>query len=191
MRFVLALTCLTMLLAVPASAQTDPYTDACGVYFDQGATVNCATAPVGMIDAYVVLTHLTSVGIRAWEMKLEVLGGGVLGNMAFSGLAINATTPPEYSVGLGEAIYGNPIVVATMSVYVSSVEMPVEFMISGIRFSSVDPRAPNYVDSEDIGIIKVLRQSTGGPDVPVATINGDCVVGAENETWSGVKSLFR
>ncbi len=43
----------------------------------------------------------------------------------------------------------------------------------------------------DPTIIKELRQSTGGRGFPVATVNGDCAVAIENESWGGVKALFR
>ncbi len=65
------------------------------------------------------------------------------------------------------------------------------FFIDGVFFHSLPTKVPAYLDGADTDSIKELRQSTGGRTFPVATINGDCAVAVEAESWGGVKALFR
>jgi hypothetical protein len=187
----------TMLVASSAFAQLDPDDDGIGVYFDPCACVNCLTLDAGSYPAYLVITHPTSpVGVYGWEAKLTVEGPAYIVDMAFEGLAINvATRPDEYIVGLAEPIY-NPysfpaIVCAIMDVLITDSAAPVNFYIDGVYFHSLPTRVPAYLDGADLESIKELRQSTGGPTFPVATINGECAVAVESESWDGVKALYR
>jgi hypothetical protein len=43
----------------------------------------------------------------------------------------------------------------------------------------------------DGNILMQVGLSTGGPDIPVATVNTDCVVGLEGKNFGSVKALFR
>ena len=83
---------------------------------------------------------------------------------------------------------------ATFEVFVMDTAYPVEFYIDGIFMHSLPYRAPAYLDGAEwpnYETIKELRQSTGGPDFPVATINGECAVSSDEATWGDVKSMFR
>ena len=109
--------------------------------------------------------------------------------------ALNAEVPPDFAVGLAEPL-SNPymwpaVVVMTMQVWVQSTDAPIDFFIDGIYFHSLPDRVPAYLDGADLETLIELRQSTGGPDFPVATINGDCAVAVENAAWGDVKSLYR
>lgn len=189
---------LFMLLALAgsASAQLDPDDDGIGVYFDPCACNNCITMPAGAHRAFLVITHPTSpAGVHGWEAKMWAEGPVFITNVDVLGNNINVGTAPEYMVGIVDPLI-NPftypaVVVAIIDFYVSSTASPTYFYIDGIRFHSLPEKMPAYLDGSNTDVIKLLRQSTGGRTFPVATINGECAVPAETETWGGVKSLFR
>ena len=52
-------------------------------------------------------------------------------------------------------------------------------------------RWASFVDGIDPGHVLPLQQVSGGPGLPVASINGDCPVDDEDATWGGVKALYR
>jgi hypothetical protein len=185
-----------LLVAVNAFAQLDPDDDGIGVYFDPCACVNCISMDFGNRTAYIVITHPTSPqGVGGWECAMWPEGPVSLTGVDIQGQAINIGTAPEYVVGTVDPQI-NPftypaIVVAVIHFFVESTADPITWWIDGIRRHSLDEKVPAYLDGGDITIIKKLQQSTGGPQFPVATINGDCAVGLEIESWGGVKALFR
>jgi hypothetical protein len=186
----------TLLMASPALAQIDPDEDGVGIYFDPCACNYCVTLDEGEHLGYVVITHPTAPeGVAGWELEISWEGPAVVLEYIYEGMAINVETPPSFAVGLGEPI-SNPymfpaVVVLTMRVLLLDTADPVNFFIDGIQFHSLPERVPAYVDGGNLDNIIELRQSTGGPDFPVATINGDCAVATEESSWSDVKQLFR
>jgi hypothetical protein len=184
------------LVSGSAFAQLDPDDDGIGVYFDPCACSNCVSMDVGPNVAYVVITHPTSPqGVFGWEAEVTMEGPAFLLNFDLIGQTVNVGTPPEYIVGITEPQI-NPykfpaIVIAVLDIFISDTSAPVNFFIDGIRFHSLPNRVPAYLDGADPSTIKELRQATGGPDIPVSTINGDCAVAIENESWGGVKALYR
>ena len=69
-------------------------------------------------------------------------------------------------------------------------EMPVEMYIH----QSSDPSIPGFypvVQNAEGSILMQVFQSTGGPDIPVATVNSDCVVGVVETSFGSVKALYR
>ena len=188
---------ILVLAAGNALAQLDPDDDGIGVYFDPCACVNCVPMEPGEQVGYVVITHPTAqeAGVGGWEAKIWVEGPGVITGMTFEGDAINFTTPPEYFVGIATPLY-NPfmypaVIVATIDFLLTDDQQPLQWYIDGIYRSSLESGQPAYLDGDDYNIIIPLQQPTGGPDIPVATINGDCAVPAEAASWGDVKSLYR
>ena len=197
-KLVLAIFFLTLLTG-NAFAQLDPDDDGIGVYFDPCACVNCLELDAGLHIGYVVITHPTSPnGVGGWEAKIWAEGPVSILSYEFIGNAINAgLRPNEFVVGIpiGEPLY-NPymypaVVVAMVYIQVEDTSAPINFYIDGIFFSSHDSGQPAYLDGGDTNIIKPLQQPTGGPDYPVATINGACAVAVEATTFDGIKALFR
>jgi len=187
--------CVT-LLAGSAFAQLDPDDDGIGVYFNPCACNNCIAFDIGEHRAFLVITHPTSpLGVWGWECKMTTDGPLILSSVEPTGQAINIGIPPEYVVGTVDPQinpYTYPaIVVAIIDFYIWSVDDPIHFYIDAIQRHSHPEPVPAYLDGGDMMIIKKLQQSTGGPEYPVATINGDCAVPEEKETWGGVKALFR
>ncbi|MCB1183824.1 hypothetical protein KDM41_10350 [bacterium] len=192
---VLAILALS-LVATSGLAQLDPDDDGIGVYFDPCACVNCITMDVGPQRAFLVITHPTSPqGVAGWECKMWMTGPAVMTGIDLQGQEINIGTAPEYIVGTVDPQinpYTYPaIVVAVIDFYILDLSGPVQWWIDGIRFHSLPERVPAYLDGSDIEIIKELKQSTGGRDFPVATVNGDCAVAIEDHSWGDVKALFR
>lgn len=189
---------LFMLLALAGNAwaQLDPDDDGIGVYFDPCACNNCITMPVGAHRAFLVITHPTSpTGVHGWEAKMWAEGPAFITNVDVLGNNINVGTAPEYMVGIVDPLI-NPftypaVVVAIIDFYLTSTATPTYFYIDGIRFHSLPEKMPAYLDGSNTDVIKKLQQSTGGRTFPVATINGECAVPSETETWGGVKALFR
>ena len=185
-----------VLMTTNGFAQLDPDDDGIGVYFDPCACVNCITMDVGAQMGFLVITHPTSpMGVAGWECKMWAEGPVSITGVDLQGQEINIGTTPEYVVGTVEPQvnpYTYPaIVVAVIDFYILDTNSPITWWIDGIRFHSLDTKVPAYLDGSNIEIIKELKQSTGGRDFPVATVNGDCAVAIENESWGGVKALFR
>jgi hypothetical protein len=197
-KFQFALLILSALAGVSQAQPVDPDDDGIGIYFDPCACNNCVTMDVGMHRGFLVITHPTSpAGVRGWEAKVWADGPIDITGVVMQGSFINVGTPPEYMVGTAEPLI-NPftypaVVVATVNFFLSSAATPSRFFIDGVFFHSLPEKVPAYLDGADYSIIKKLQQSTGGPTIPVALINGTCddVVAAEVETWGDVKALFR
>jgi hypothetical protein len=188
---------LASLLTGSAYAQLDPDDDGIGVYFDPCACVNCLTLDAGVHTGYLVITHPSSpAGVGGWEALVMADGPAAIVNWENMGLAVDvATRPNEHVVGLAEPIY-NPysfpaVVCAIIDVLVMDTSAPVNFYIDAIYFHTLPDPVPAYLDGADYEIVKELRQSTGGPEFPVATINGECAVATEATTFDGVKALYR
>jgi hypothetical protein len=192
---VLAILALS-LVATSGLAQLDPDDDGIGVYFDPCACVNCITMDVGPQKAFLVITHPTSPeGVAGWECTMRMEGPAIMTAIDLQGQEINIGTAPEYIVGTVDPLinpYTYPaIVVAVIDFYIVDLATPVTWWIDGIRFHSLPDKVPAYLDGSNIELIKPLQQATGGPDFPVATINGDCAVAVEDQSWGDVKALFR
>jgi hypothetical protein len=187
---------LGVLLASPAMAQIDPDVDGIGIYFDPCACEYCVTRDVGETFGYLLITHpSSSTGVGGWECEISWDGPVVPLQYMLQGQAINVETPPAFAVGLAEPL-SNPymwpaVVVCTIRMMVMDTSEPINFYIDGIFFHSLPEKVPAYLDGGDYSTILELRQSTGGPDIPVATINGDCAVDGEETSWSEIKSMFR
>lgn len=196
--FVTAAFLLTLILGVGnAVAQLDPDEDGIGIYFDPCACVNCVPMEPGPQQGYVVITHPTAqqAGVGGWEAKIWVEGPGVITGMTFQGNAINFTAAPEYFVGIQIPLY-NPfmypaVIVATVDFLLLDDLQPLQWYIDGVYRHSLPERVPAYLDGDDYNIIIPLQQPTGGPTIPVATINGECAVPTSEASWGDVKSLYR
>jgi hypothetical protein len=188
---------MVLLLGAQAFAQLDPDDDGIGVYFDPCACVNCLPMDVGQQVGWVVITHPTAQegGVGGWEAKIWIEGPAVITNTTLYGDATSFLPAPDYYVGCGTPLY-NPftypaVVVAKFDFMIFDTATPIDWYIDGVYRHSLPERVPAYLDGDDYEIIIPLQQPTGGPDIPVATINGECAVEGEDATWGGVKSLFR
>lgn len=177
-----------------AQAQIDPDDDGIGVYADPCAGIPCIDLPAGDHIIYLVITHPTApMGILGWECTVTYDGPGFVRYYEILGQHVNIGTQPEFIVGLAEPAI-NPVSypsvpIAMIHLTLTDVTDPMEFYVGSTWFHSLPDPVPAYIDA-GTGETKELQQSTGGPDTPVFSINGDCVVDAETETWGGIKALY-
>ncbi len=195
---------LVTFMATSAFAVIDPDPDMVGIYFDETADDNClmigASTP---FMAYFIATNPVPAEINAYEFGFTNAVPAGMEGMLFM-LASN--TPPEaidvgshtplggdYIVGMANPMPATEATVLHSWQYMLLAVIPVDMYI----FQSSKPSIPGvYPVLQDANgsILYQVGQSTGGPDVPVATINrpdGECVVGVEAATFGSVKSLFR
>ena len=190
--WVVFLAMAAMLAFGNAWAQVDPAENGIGIYFDEGATINCdSPGAVGPVDMFLCLTNITTPGgVSGWECRIDITEGFFILNMVLRGSAVNAATPPEFTVGLAQPLPWSPvIVVADMTVGLFTPDT-VELYI-GPTFNPSIPDVPVFADGDDPSNLLPLSQSTGGADIPVMVMNGDCPVANEDETWGSVKALYR
>jgi len=194
-KMVLALTLAALALSGTASAQY--YLDNIGMYFDEGATITCDARPFGFYNAFVVLTNLTSPSIGGWEAKVTFTGGGLLTNVAYVGLAINAATRTnEYIVGLGEPLVADQgtLAVMSMTLYIFDTLVVTHGFVGPVYYNSIEGvELPCYLDGDDMELIKPLYPSLGTIDEPVLILNDKCSGPVANtpSSWGDLKSLYR
>jgi len=188
--------CLASLgFASTAGAVIDPDPDMVGVYFDMNADIYCTTAPVGApFDAYLMFTNISCpAGLYGWEANVEITAGVYVLAWTLTGSAINASSPPDFAVGLASPLPWQPaIMVLTMTVGVFA-PGAIEFMLHPANLSSFTPPLPGYAAGDDPGDLRSCGYSAG-PDegLVCAVINGDCqVVDSEDATWGSVKALYK
>ncbi len=192
----LALVIMFSLLATSAFAQNWGSNNI-GVYLDATAESHCGYG-TGQIACYLIGTGLETATVGGFELKLTVTGPafGPL-NQIYPPDAINlANRPSEYVVGFGTPVPAGSGLVTfmTFDLLVTNDLTATELFIEPIYFPSIAGSGA-YLDGADYNIILPLFNATGDPltgaTVPVMTVNGDCVVPAEDASWGGVKSLFR
>ncbi len=183
---------LLLLLVVPATAQIDPDPDGIGIYLDPCGCSYCCPLQPGSYRAYLSLTNVTSPsGVSGWEAMLPMTGPVVVTAWNPRGFPINVKTPPEFQVGLGYPLEWWPtIIVMDIELQVLSSDEPIAFYVQPIFKPSIADQVI-YADGADPNILKPLQTSTGAFDTPVLVINGDCPVAGEQETWGGVKAMYR
>ncbi len=195
---------LATLVATSSFAVIDPDDDMMGIYFDRNADDNCLTVgPSVLINVYIILTNTTAPAINAYELGLTVaVPTGMEGSIfrmasaiadgVVSGVDVGTNGPlgGDYIVGLGLSLPAQPALILHSFQYMLLAAMPVEFYIGASSIPSIAGVYP-VVQNAEGSILMQVGQSTGGPDIPVATINGECVVGVEEASFGSVKSLFR
>ncbi len=195
-RLMLLLACVALLMAGNAFAQLDPDDDGIGIYVDPCGCTNCVPLAEGTHTLYLVITHASAPdGVHGWECSINWDGPVLPYDWAYEGLAFNADNAPEFGVGLAEPLV-NPytfpaILVMEFTAIITDESVATNFYIDAWRWHSLDEEVPAYLNGADIYEILPLQQVTGGPDIPVATFNGDCAVATEDLTWSSVKQLYR
>jgi hypothetical protein len=162
-----------------------------------GATVY-GTAPgfMGYYDAYVMLTNPTApAGVAGIEFRLEISNNGgplAAAPLAFSADGLSPLTAPDFAWGFGAPLPNAPVVhIATHAG--ATFGVPIAYYVGPIQ--SASPSVPGqmcYVDGADAGHKIQMNPSSGDFGLPVAVFNCDtCVTGVSEETWGGVRAMFR
>lgn len=186
----LALVLTLTILALAGSAMAQEWADNVGVYFDPAGVQNCSSAaPLTPFPAYVVLSHVASADVNAWELKL--LFNNVLQlNLAPRGSAVDvAMVDGEHIVGLANPlpVVGGSVCVADLTLMVTN-SSEAGISIDGVFFHTLNRRVPAYQGSET----PVLElRPISAPGNPVMIINDGCAVDTETSSFGALKSLFR
>jgi hypothetical protein len=201
--------CASTAMAVPV----DPTTDGIGVYFDQGATMNCSqAAPYTAVTAYLMGTRLSRGGMSGWEATLCVnptsFGAGI--TLDIGAGALNVLTAPDFQCGLSPSRSGTEVVLLSISTFYLG--GPILFGVGPCVPSSFGGLSPGYTDPLDPAILAPLTPSsnipwtmpiylgsntnlppTGPPNCfVVAGVNATpCPTANEPATWGGVKDLYK
>ena len=172
-------------------AQLDPELDSIGIYFDTEATIHRIALLEGEHHAYLAITRPGDPsGIFGWECRIDTEGPLFVLEWGILGLAVNANTPPDFTVGLADPFPSAPAVILMDITFLLTDREEATFFISTPYNSSI-PGTPVYASGADPSVLHELRQSTGGPQFPVAIINGEAPVATDEATWGGVKNLYR
>ncbi len=188
-------------IAVPAAAQIDPDGDSAGLYFDTAATNNCITtaAPFTPFTAYLCATNISAdSGISGWECTVETVGPVTAASWAVGHGGTNFLTAPNFAVGIGTvapAPYTPSIVLATLTGFILAPTDQVSFRVVAIPTPSIPGHnGMVYAVGNNEFDLRRLFNSTGYDEAGMpffcATINGDCPVSTETNTWGGVKALY-
>ena len=192
----------SLVVAGTAFAQTDPDPDMVGVYIEPGAITNHAeVGAIGPYDVYLCMTNATAAsGVSGWECSIMVTEGVFVLNWGYAGTAVNALAPPDFAVGLAEPLPWEPsIVLMTMTIGLFA-PTPVELTVMAQPIPSIpgDPAFPAYAAGDDPGDLRSLGYSTGlnadtGEPNVSCVINGvpPFPIGTDEDTWGGVKNLYR
>ena len=172
-----------------------------GIYVDANGTDNC-TYGTGFVHCYLVGTGLQTATVGGFECKIVPTGPLMstdLINVAYPADAINLggyRREFEWVVAYGQVVPVNngTCMFMEFDLAISDDLTPTEVFLETNYFQSY-PGANAYLDGADLNVILPLYNATGDPltgaDLPVFTVNGQCVVPTENASWSDVKSLFR
>jgi len=195
---------LTCFVASSAWAVVDPDPDMLGIYFDLNADDNCITVPSNTpFFAYLILTNSTAPAINAYEFSfvncvcagIENLFFMLASNIAHNvvaGVDVGSHTALEgqYIVGLAEALPTTEATLLHSWEFMMGAVLPVQMYIGPTTVPSLPGGLP-VVQNAEGSILMTVGTSTGGPEIPVATMNTDCVVATENLTWGDIKALYR
>jgi hypothetical protein len=195
---------LAMVAAVPAAATIDAAPDQIGVYFDLDANETCLDMGINLpFWVYVIITNPTSEEVRGVEFEFCPRTPPGLESLLFklstsypSNCQPIHTGPVEPCIP--EAFNCNsPIAPTGTNVIVMSIQymilglIQVEFFLGPHPQPTPDDGLPGYLGAGDEFIS--LGVSSGHPEMPVASINGEhCPVNAaEKSTFERLKCLYR
>ncbi len=186
---------LILLAAGTAGAQVDPEPDGLGIYFDPEATSICADyVGSGTLTTYLSATNVGQPGgVAGWEARLvtdtpdllflsaEVVGTG----------PINLFTAPDFQVGLGVPLACAPVLVlATVHYFVMVPGTVGSILVQPCSHPSL-PGVACYAAGQDPDLLVPFHSVTGGWDGPAARVNACGIIGARDDSWGGVKALYR
>ena len=197
---------LASLVAMSAFAVIDEDPNSMGIYFDRTADNNCLTTPSSVpFFTYLILTNPTPQAVNAYELGLDIVVPAGMEGMFFqlasnvadgvvSGIdvGVNGALGGDYIVGLAGPIPAQPATILHSWQHMLLAVIPVEYYIGASSIPSIAGDYP-VVQDADGSVLFQCGQSTGGPEFPVAVVNGagPCPVGVEETSFGSVKSLFR
>ena len=197
---------LASLVATSAFAVIDPDPNMMGIYFDRNADENCFNGPSSVpFFTYLILTNPTPQAVNAYELGVEIVVPAGMEGMLFQlasniadnavpgiDVGVNGPLGGDYIVGLGSPIPAMPATILHSWQHMQLAVFPMEFYLGAASIPSIAGDYP-VVQDADGSVLFQCGQSTGGPEFPVAVVNGTgpCPVGVEEASFGSVKSLFR
>ena len=190
---------MASLIATSAFAVIDPDPSSIGIYFDETADVNCVDFSGGPLNIYVVWTTPLIPAFLGYEfgyfmdieagasifMSQTLLFNGVTeGFDIFSG---QTEVEGSHAVVCVDPVPTGPATIIHAWVY--QIFSPGYMKCFIFQSETMGGTLPQVLGTEED--LHQLNQSTGGWDVPVATLNTSCVVDNEEASFGSVKSLFR
>ncbi len=188
---------MTVALVGGALAQVDPDVDMMGIYFDQHANDVCSDLPLYTpTDLYICITNASSSsGISGWEASVTINPAPAIPptySLLGTG-ALNVSAAPDFIVGLATPIpWSTSISVARITVTMLTAD-PIFFILDRAATGSFG-NFPGYAAGDDPGHLQSCGFSVGAADICAVGNMGeeDCgVLPADDDTWGGVKALFR
>lgn len=195
---------ISCFMVVSAFAVMDPDPDMLGIYFDRNADENCLTVGSVPFFAYLILTNPSANAVDAYEfgflncvctgteqtffMTASNIADGVVQGID---VGIHTKIEGDYIVGLAEPLVTSPATILHSWQYLCTAIQPIHMFVFGASVPSLPGGLP-VVQNADGPVLMTLGLSTGGPDIPVASINADdCAVAVDHCTWGDVKALYR
>ena len=130
------------------------------------------------VDSGIKTSLVTSMGRMAAHTGQEITYDDILNGDHIVGLSAPMVTTPATIIHSYQFMITNP-------------DLTIEMYLTSAGTSSIEGPFPVILNGESSTLFQA-GQSTGGPDVAVATVNlVDCVVGVEEASFGSVKSLFR
>jgi hypothetical protein len=182
------------LIAMSASAQVDPGPNGLGLYADMDGMVNSLDTEPGMVELYLLATHLTEANIGAWEVALNFpLGSLYLAGYNIPYSNVNVGIFPSFTVGVVEPLLQAPIIhLMTITFGVTNME-PAAIYLTAPALpvgGSMGNDLPAFTTAPEHDLT-AFHPSSGSVNAPVFMINGDAPVATEPATWGGVRALYR
>ena len=196
MKNLLVLLSLLALATVAFAQDTDP--DGIGVYFDLDGISSCGAtaAPYETAFAYLLITNPSDpTGVSGWEANVTVTGNALAPQWILSaGLDVDMSAE-GFQVGIGTDLLALPaapaVLLATWSGLVPTPADVQDFLVTDVPGSVSFDGTPGYASGGDAGLLIPLQVSSGFPYVTCASINDCVVIGNDDMSFGGVKSLFR
>jgi hypothetical protein len=202
-----------ILVSVNAFAQTSTGPNGLGIYFEKTGMTNSKAYPTGgsTVTCYLVATHISQTnGLSEWEAHLYTTPNIDPETYTFTfntpTACVNALTAPDFMVGVA------PIFPTANAIWLVTFKFdlpdPVETVLVGVgpsveATSFRDPISHLPLNKAGYGngnstlmtAFELSASSLPIPGVPggyyVACVNGQGPVATSNDSWSGVKSLYR
>jgi len=203
----LAVLAALALVSGAAAQLPPPGQNLLGIYSNDFDGPTWANVPgTGMITIYLICSGITSPsgGVSGWEAEVFTEGTGamLLSAVVQGQNPLNIMTPPAFMVGLQAPMRDSNIGIpfafslAEMTYFVSSTAETFLRVDRPTQFSSFndhpDGPGPGYADADDPGILIRFQPSSGDLSQPVFGFNtGGLGIRVEDETWGGIKGLFR
>ena len=141
------------------------------------------TRPIAFVNGFEAKIIFPPQGPNFWILSTS-----------FPVQAINIGTAPDYIVSFGSPVpvVDQRVVLVTWEFFVLDTATYNTYL--GVTDFPAVEGAMGILDSEDEFYpdgVQAMHPSTNDYDVPIFSVNGDAAIAVEEQSWGGVKALFR